>query len=204
MAAKTTRIKRLTKKKKDEAAKNVPLAKHIAKKMGWRDLPMEDQIQEASVGLCKAVNGFDPSRGTKLSTMIGRCAMNEILSARRKYGLIRIPDYLQEKANAEHGLQKHVKQAGKRLSIDGISEDSEFHPRCPEDDDSEFGWKAMRAVRWAVQKLPPIERDVIRGLMFRQETARELGKKHGVHVSVVRHLKDTALAKLRASLVKHV
>ncbi len=47
---------------------NLRLAVHIARRYGNRGIPMSDLIQDANVGLIKAVERFDPTRGFRFST----------------------------------------------------------------------------------------------------------------------------------------
>lgn len=47
---------------------NLRLAVHIARRYSNRGIPMTDVIQDANVGLIKAVERFDPTRGFKFST----------------------------------------------------------------------------------------------------------------------------------------
>ena len=62
---------------------NLRLVAHIAKKYYAADTP-EDLISTGSIGLIKAVNTFDPTRGIKFSTYASRCIENAILSQRNK------------------------------------------------------------------------------------------------------------------------
>lgn len=57
---------------------NLRLVAHIAKKyQGSEDT--DDLISVGSIGLIKAINTFDPSKGTQLATYTARCIENEIL-----------------------------------------------------------------------------------------------------------------------------
>lgn len=57
---------------------NLRLVAHIAKKyQGAED--SDDLISVGSIGLIKAINTFDPSKGTQLATYTARCIENEIL-----------------------------------------------------------------------------------------------------------------------------
>ena len=66
---------------------NLRLVAHIAKKyQGAEDT--DDLISVGSIGLIKAINSFDPSKGTQLATYTARCIENEILMllrAKKKY-----------------------------------------------------------------------------------------------------------------------
>lgn len=46
----------------------LPLARHLAHRYSKPGAPLEDLVQVASVGLVKAVDGFDPARGAAFST----------------------------------------------------------------------------------------------------------------------------------------
>lgn len=67
------------KKSRDTLIKhNLRLVAHIAKKyQGAEDT--DDLISVGSIGLIKAINTFDPSKGTQLATYTARCIENEIL-----------------------------------------------------------------------------------------------------------------------------
>lgn len=54
------------------------LVAHIARQYLGYGLPLEDLIQEGNVGLLKAIRGFDPSLGFRLSTYAGRIIKSEI------------------------------------------------------------------------------------------------------------------------------
>lgn len=77
---------------------NLRLVAHIAKKYYAADTP-EDLISTGSIGLIKAVNTFDPSRGIKFSTYASRCIENAILSQ-------------QNKLNSEAKTSHHVAKNG--------------------------------------------------------------------------------------------
>lgn len=47
---------------------NLRLAVHIARRYGQHGIPMSDLIQDANVGLIKAVERFDPTKGFRFST----------------------------------------------------------------------------------------------------------------------------------------
>jgi len=54
------------------------LVAHIARQFLGYGLPLEDLIQEGNVGLMKAIRGFDPELGFRLSTYAGRIIKSEI------------------------------------------------------------------------------------------------------------------------------
>lgn len=198
------RIRPLTEKQKSTTQANMGLVYKVVNQGKFVHLPREDQDQEGSIALAKAVRKHRKNGGANLATYATRAIKNRILMAEQQDHLIHIPVYLFSDKFADNPLQDDVQKASRFEPIDSIWHDDPNHPAVPKDDEPEFGWKAMRAVRWAVQKLPPKERDVIRGLMFRGQTPGQLGTKYGIHVSKIHIIRDSALAKLRTSLVKHV
>ncbi len=66
---------------------NMRLVAHIVKKYS-SSLETDDLISAGSIGLIKAINSFEPSKGTALATYTARCIENEILMllrASKKY-----------------------------------------------------------------------------------------------------------------------
>lgn len=58
---------------------NLRLVAHITKKFEACGESMEDLISIGTIGLIKAINTYDQTRGTKLATYASRCIENEIL-----------------------------------------------------------------------------------------------------------------------------
>jgi len=59
--------------------RNLRLVAHIVKKYSYPGKDVDDLISIGSVGLIKAIDSFDTSKGTKLATYASRCIENEIL-----------------------------------------------------------------------------------------------------------------------------
>lgn len=72
-------------KKGDTSAKNeliehnLRLVAHIIKKYYSNSVQQDDLISIGTIGLIKAINTFDPDKGTRLATYAARCIENEIL-----------------------------------------------------------------------------------------------------------------------------
>lgn len=72
-------------KKGNEEARNIliehnlRLVAHIVKKFANNSEETEDLISIGTIGLIKAINTFDPNKGTRLATYAARCIENEIL-----------------------------------------------------------------------------------------------------------------------------
>ena len=63
---------------------NLRLVVYIARKYESSGIGVEDLISIGSIGLIKAINSFQPSKGIKLATYASRCIENEILMTLRK------------------------------------------------------------------------------------------------------------------------
>ena len=59
--------------------RNLRLVSHIVKKYYSRTNDTEDLVSIGTIGLIKAIDSFDPSKGTRLATYASRCIENEIL-----------------------------------------------------------------------------------------------------------------------------
>lgn len=69
--------------------RNLRLVSHIVKKYYSRTNDTEDLVSIGTIGLIKAIDSFDPTKGTRLATYASRCIENEILMyfrAQRKTG----------------------------------------------------------------------------------------------------------------------
>src|SRR2546425_9097765 len=73
------------------------LAEYLARRFGNRGEPLDDLIQVASVGLLKAVDRFDPSRGLEFSPYAPPTIVGELKRHFRDKGwAVRVPRRLQE------------------------------------------------------------------------------------------------------------
>ncbi len=60
---------------------NLRLVAHIVKKFDNTGEDTEDLISIGTIGLIKAIESFQPNKGTKLATFAARCIENEILKS---------------------------------------------------------------------------------------------------------------------------
>lgn len=76
--------------------RNLRLVAHIGKKYTYTGKDMEELISIGTVGLIKALDSFDNSKGIRLATYAARCIENEILMLIRNNKKFKNEVYLQD------------------------------------------------------------------------------------------------------------
>lgn len=76
--------------------RNLRLVAHIVKKYTFIGKDMDDLISIGTIGLIKAIDSFDLSKGTRLATYAARCIENEILMLIRNNKKTKGDVYLQD------------------------------------------------------------------------------------------------------------
>lgn len=76
--------------------RNLRLVAHIVKKYSYPGRDVDDLISIGTVGLIKAIDSFDSSKGTRLATYAAKCIENEILMLIRNSKKTKGEVYLQD------------------------------------------------------------------------------------------------------------
>ena len=171
--------------------RNLRLVAHIMKKYYAQTSDQEDLISIGTIGLIKAIETFDLSKGARLATYAARCVEKEILmyfrSQRKSAGDISLSDYLE------------TGQDGAALAVQDVvaSEEDLFADLAKKED--------VRKLRAALETcLTDRERRVIRlryGLGgIRPHRQQEVAAQLGISRSYVSRIEKHALEKLREAL----
>ena len=168
--------------------RNLRLVAHIAKKYQNVDEDMEDLISIGTIGLIKAIESFDSSKG-KLSTYASRCIDNELLMLLR----------FKKKTSREISLYDPIgtDKEGNEISLLDVtgSEQSDVLTKV---EDAQHLEKLPSLIE---ERLNDRERLIIvlrYGLLSGEEmTQRTIGKKLGISRSYVSGIEKRALEKLR-------
>ena len=167
---------------------NLRLVAHIAKKYYADENDRDDLISIGTVGLIKAVDSFDPTKGIRLSSYASRCIENEILmffrSAKKTAQYVSLNDPID------------TDKDGNTLTLlDTIATDDHIL------EDIDLRMKVRQLYDAVKTRLSPREREIILlryGLTGQRPLVqREIAKKLNISRSYVSRLEKKALQKLR-------
>ncbi len=107
-----------------------PLAEHIARMFIDSGEPLEDLVQYALIGLIKAIEGYDPERGTEFTTYAWYQIRGEISHYLRDQGkLIAEPAWLQEARIKVERARNFLTQKLKREpTVEEITREAKLKP----------------------------------------------------------------------------
>lgn len=171
---------------------NLRLVAHIAKKYGFPERDLDDYLSIGIIGLIKAIDTFDDTKGIRLATYASRCIENEILMAIRGNKKQSREVYLNDSISND--------KEGKEIHLLDIMEESQedLSERFVLADD-------IRALREAMaEQLSPRELEILQlryGFSNGKEyTQREVAGRFGISRSYVSRIEKKAIAKLRKAL----
>lgn len=120
---------------------NTKLAFARAKRWEGRGVPFEDLEQEAMVGLIKAADKFDPSRGVKFSTHATPWIDNELRRCVQKAKTVRLPIYVQQEGG-EDAVHPSFKEAG-TSEDEGVLDPEDRSSPTPDEEVEMNRWRAL-------------------------------------------------------------
>ena len=173
--------------------RNLRLVSHIVKKYYSRTNDTEDLVSIGTIGLIKAIDSFDPSKGTRLATYASRCIENEILMYLRKNagrkGEVSFDDPLNTDWDGNELLLSDVLGTENDLVMRPIEADVD-----------------RQLLRQALDRLEPRERHII-SLRFgldgaREQTQKEVADRLGISQSYISRLEKRIIARLKKEIVR--
>lgn len=174
--------------------RNMRLVAHIIKKYQGTDHEMEDLLSVGCIGLIKAVNTFNPDKGSRLGTYAAKCVENEILMLFRAG----------KKFSKEVSIYEPIgtDKDGETVNLLDVLETN-----GKEALDQVILKQDIRQLYEAYQEsLSDMEKTVIRlryGLFDSQEhTQREIAGELGISRSYVSRIEKKAIEKLRNAFSK--
>ena len=94
-------------------ARFLPLARDLAQRYSYTDEPFDDLLQVASLGLIKAIDRFEPGRGTRFTSYAAPTILGELKRHFRDKGwAMHVPRDLQERALA---VSRETESLSKKL-----------------------------------------------------------------------------------------
>lgn len=173
--------------------RNMRLVAHVIKKYQSPDYEMEDLLSVGTIGLIKAVNTFDPNKGSRLATYAAKCVENEILMlfrAGKKFSReVSIYDPIGTDKDGETVSLLDILEAEGKEALEQVILKQDIRTL----------YEAYE------QKLKDTEKTVIRmryGLFgSREHTQREIADEMGISRSYVSRIEKRAIEKLKAGFL---
>jgi RNA polymerase sigma factor (sigma-70 family) len=157
----------------------------------------EDAVQAGFLGLLRAAELWDDSRGVLFLTYAYQSVKMSILKAALGNSLIAIPLWVFLRADGKRH-QEAVRRALRWLSL--FEGEDKFRCWEPAERYECIDRCDYLTAADALEGLPPLERDVIRRCVMDGQTLSSVGRHLGVSKEWVRQLRERGLARLRRRL----
>ena len=207
-------------KKGDEAARqkyikgNLRLVLSVVQRFSASGENLDDLFQIGCIGLIKAIDNFDVNQQVKLSTYAVPMIIGEIRRYLRDNSQIRVSRSLKDTAyKAIYAKERLMKQSQKEPTINE-SPVSLYEPVYCDGGDTlyvmdqvsdtknvEDNWVSNLALKDAIGRLAPREKEIIRLRFFRGRTQMEVAKEIGISQAQVSRLEKNALKTMRRYLL---
>jgi RNA polymerase sporulation-specific sigma factor len=169
---------------------NIGLVGHIVKKYIGKNFEIDDLISVGCIGLIKAVDTYDITKGVTLCTYASKCITNEILMYLNKENR-----YLN---NIEPDSYIDINEDGKEyIRFDNLifTNPNEICQNCEMSEERKIIMEALATLNLVGQYIILMHYGFIDDIMRTQE---EIGEKLGVTRSYVSRLEKKVLCKLRS------
>ncbi|MGH9869552.1 MAG: sigma-70 family RNA polymerase sigma factor [Candidatus Polarisedimenticolia bacterium] len=168
-------------------SRNLRLVIHWAKRCRSSGMPLQDLIQEGNLGLMRAVEKFDPRRGTRFSTYASWWIRQALIHAIcEKRDIIRIPFHMHQKMRI---IDRMLENRG------GLESDLDIEATVDEFDLISFkDWQGARRLQHSVS----LDRGAYeeRDGLIEVEDRKAINPMHGVYLREVKDHVTTLLKKL--------
>ena len=174
--------------------RNLRLVPHIVKRyVGTTVVEADDMISVGSIGLIKAIDSFDHTRGIKLATYASRCIENEILM------LIRVNKKHKDNVSLETPVSSKEGGGDELLIMDMIADEEED---IDEQLNTSFIIDKIQGI--IDRKLSPREKEIVAkryGLNGEKIlTQKELAKQIGISRSYISRIEKKSIEIIKSSL----
>lgn len=195
-------------------AQNLPLVTWTVKRL-WhlsvvQALGMDDAMQEGTIGLMRAVVGWESPRGIQFSTYATWCIHRCVMDAAHNQGLVRVPRSARAKGakDAIKDCAFHADHCSQfvRVPVGDDGHEFEWEPAAPADTEAEDRDEARareEEVAWALRDggpLTDVQVDVVRMRYFDDLCLSEAGLLLCVTKERVRQIQKVAVERLRVAL----
>ena len=171
--------------------RSLRLVSHIVKKYYSRTNDTEDLVSIGTIGLIKAIDSFDPSKGTRLATYASRCIENEILmyfrAQRKTSGEVHLGDAIE------------IDKDGNPLTLQDVIRDERD---MEQELEQKIRWEKVRRYIEAMPEGREREILVLRYGLDNQKplTQREVAQRLNISRSYVSRIEKSVLTAIRRAV----